>query len=221
MRINQDFPIDRVIKAVKRMVSRWENPIVTKLAEKKRDPFRVLIATMLSLRTKDACTAEAAGRLFQLADTPPKTLNLDEKTIAKAIYPVGFYNTKARNILQVCRELIERFEGRTPDTIDELVTLPGVGRKTANLVLSQGYQIPAICVDTHVHRITNRWGYIETRNPLETEMTLRQILPKKHWIPINSLLVSFGQKTCAPISPWCSKCKVKKDCAQVALNRSR
>jgi len=183
------------------------------------------------LRTKDTCTAEAAARLFALADTPEGLLRIPAGTIAKTIYPVGFYNTKARNIHSVCRDLLERFAGRAPDTrapdarvpdtIEELLTLQGVGRKTANLVLSQGYGIPAICVDTHVHRITNRWGYVTTRNPEETEMRLREILPKRYWIILNDLLVTYGQNLCMPVSPWCSRCKLRAFCPRIGVARSR
>ena len=215
------FPIARAISILRREVRQWDDPIVTKMAKTKRDPFRVLIATILSLRTKDACTAEAAARLFALADTPEGLLRIPAATIAKTIYPVGFYNTKARNIHSVCRDLLERFGGRVPDTIEELLTLQGVGRKTANLVLSQGYGIPAICVDTHVHRITNRWGYVSTKNPKETEMRLREILPRRYWIILNDLLVTYGQNLCAPVSPWCSRCKLRPFCARIGVARSR
>ncbi|MFP4380645.1 MAG: endonuclease III domain-containing protein [Candidatus Sumerlaeia bacterium] len=202
-------------------MKQWKDPIVTAMSRKKREPFKVLIATVLSLRTKDDCTAEAAKRLFKLADTPRKILNLDEKTIAQAVYPVGFYNTKAKNILDICQNLVDRYNGQTPDEIDELLTLKGVGRKVANLVLTQGYNKPAICVDTHVHRITNRWGYVETSHPDETEMVLREVLPKKHWIIINDLLVTYGQNLCMPTSPWCSKCKIRDYCEQKGVKRSR
>jgi endonuclease-3 len=215
------FPISRAISILRREIRQWDDPIVTKLARKKRDPFKVLIATILSLRTKDTCTAEAAARLFALADTPEGLLRIPAGTIAKTIYPVGFYNTKARNIHSVCRNLLERFGGRAPDTIEELLTLQGVGRKTANLVLSQGYGIPAICVDTHVHRITNRWGYVTTKSPEETEMRLREILPRRYWIILNDLLVTYGQNLCAPVSPWCSRCKLRPFCARIGVARSR
>jgi endonuclease-3 len=235
------FPIARAIRILRREIRQWDDPIVTKLARRKRDPFKVLIATILSLRTKDACTAEAAARLFALADTPEGLLRIPAGTIAKTIYPVGFYNTKARDIHSVCRDLLERFGGRAPDTrapdtrapdarvpdarvpdtIEELLTLQGVGRKTANLVLSQGYGIPAICVDTHVHRITNRWGYVTTKSPEETEMRLREILPKRYWIILNDLLVTYGQNLCMPVSPWCSRCKLRSFCPRIGVARSR
>ncbi len=218
---NTDFPIDKVVSILKKEMKQWKDPMVTAMSRKKREPFKVLIATVLSLRTKDDCTAEAAKRLFKLADTPRKILNLDEKTIAQAVYPVGFYNTKAKNILDICQNLVDRYNGQTPDEIDELLTLKGVGRKVANLVLTQGYNKPAICVDTHVHRITNRWGYVETSHPDETEMVLREVLPKKHWIIINDLLVTYGQNLCMPTSPWCSKCKIRDYCEQKGVKRFR
>jgi endonuclease-3 len=220
-RRQSDFRIDEVASILRREVRRWESPVVTKIAERKRDPFRVLIATVLSLRTKDDCTAAAAERLFRLAQTPSDMLGLDAGTIAETIYPVGFYNTKADNILAICRDLVERFGGQPPDSIEELVTLKGVGRKTANLVMTRGYGKRAICVDTHVHRITNRWGYVSTKSPNETETALREILPKRYWIPINDWLVTYGQNLCAPVSPWCSRCKIRSYCGRVGVTRSR
>ncbi|HUT24858.1 MAG TPA: endonuclease III [Sumerlaeia bacterium] len=216
-----DFRIDEVASILRREVRRWKVPIVTEIARRKRDPFRVLIGTVLSLRTKDDCTAAAAERLFRLAQTPSDMLGLDAGTIAETIYPVGFYNTKADNILAICRDLVDRFGGQPPDSIEELVTLKGVGRKTANLVMTRGYGKRAICVDTHVHRITNRWGYVSTKSPNETEMALREILPKRYWIPINDWLVTYGQNLCAPVSPWCSRCKIRTYCGRVGVRRSR
>lgn len=196
-------------------------PYVTELARQLNDPFRVLISTMLSLRTKDAVTAVGSKRLFELANTPTTMLTLDAHAIEKAIYPVGFYRTKARNILTVCRELIDRYNGHVPDDIDALVALPGVGRKTANLVITLGFGKPGICVDTHVHRITNRWGYVKTKTPDQTEMALREKLPPEHWIEINDELVSFGQHLCHPTSPRCSVCPLTQYCDRVGVKRSR
>jgi endonuclease III len=181
----------------------------------------VLIACLLSLRTKDETTGPAAARLFALADTPEAMLRLTPKRIERAIFPVGFYRTKARVILGVCRDLLARFGGRVPDEIDALLTLKGVGRKTANLVVTQGFNKPGICVDIHVHRISNRLGYVRTRNPEETESALRQSLPKRYWIGYNDLLVSFGQNICQPVSPKCSECPVRAPCARVGVTRSR
>ncbi|HVY54192.1 MAG TPA: endonuclease III [Thermodesulfobacteriota bacterium] len=213
--------ISRVISILKKEYPKWNVPAVTLEAETTRDPFRVLISTVLSLRTKDETTAEASRRLFALADTPETMLALGEKEIAQAIYPVGFYRTKARNIREICRELIERRGSRVPDDLDELLSLKGVGRKTANLVLTLGYGKHGICVDTHVHRISNRLGYIKTRTPYDTEMELRRKLPRRHWIDYNSLLVAFGQYLCRPISPKCSACPVEELCDKAGVGKSR
>lgn len=197
------------------------DPSVTLVGKRWRDPFLVLISCILSLRTKDATTLPAAERLFRLADTPQNMLKLDAQQIEKTVYPVGFYRTKARTILNICRDLIERFESRVPDDLEALMTMKGVGRKTANLVLTEGFGIPAICVDTHVHRISNRLGYVQTKTPHETEMALRKKLPKRYWIDYNTLLVTWGQNICKPISPWCSKCDVQKYCQRVGVKTSR
>ena len=181
----------------------------------------MLIACILSLRTQDTTTGPAAARLFAVAATPERLLTLHAARIARLIYPVGFYRTKARVILGICRDLLERFGGRVPDTIDELLKLNGVGRKTANLVVTMGFNKPGICVDTHVHRISNRLGYVRTRNPEETEMALRATLPRRFWIGYNDLLVAFGQNVCAPISPRCSACPVSDLCRRVGVTTSR
>jgi endonuclease III len=173
------------------------------------------------LRTKDETTGPAARRLFALADTPQKMLTLTQAQIETAIYPVGFYKTKAQTVLDISRELVEKYADRVPDEIDELLKFKGVGRKTANLVITQGFQKPGICVDTHVHRISNRWGYVETKNPEETEMALRAKLPRQYWIEINDLLVAMGQTICRPTSPRCSLCPIKKYCAKIGVVRSR
>ena len=191
------------------------------MADRRRDPFRVLIACLLSLRTKDETTGPAAERLFALADTPAVMLRLPAPAIERAIFPVGFYRTKARVILGVCRDLLEHFGSRVPDTIDELLTLKGVGRKTANLVVTVGFGKPGICVDIHVHRISNRLGYVRTRTPEKTEVALRACLPRRYWIGYNDLLVSFGQNVCAPVSPKCSICPVRGLCPRVGVTRSR
>jgi len=185
------------------------------------DPFRVLIACLLSLRTQDSTTGPAAARLFALADSPRTMLTLPARRIERAIYPVGFYRTKARVILGLCRDLLARFGGHVPDEIDALLTLKGVGRKTANLVVTLGFDKPGICVDTHVHRISNRLGYVRTRTPDETEMALRGKLPRRYWIGYNDLLVTFGQNVCAPVSPKCSACPVARLCPRVGVRTSR
>jgi endonuclease-3 len=187
----------------------------------RHDPFRVLIACLLSLRTKDETTGPASARLFALADAPQTMLRLTPRQIERAIFPVGFYRTKARVILGVCRDLLERFGGQVPDEIDALLTLKGVGRKTANLVVTQGFNKPGICVDVHVHRISNRWGYVKTRNPEETEMALRGRLPRRYWIGYNDLLVAFGQNICQPLSPKCSECPVSRGCPRLGVTHSR
>ncbi len=191
------------------------------VADDTGDPFRVLIACILSLRTQDTTTGPAAQRLFALADTPKDLLTLSPRTIERAIYPVGFYRTKARVVLGIARDLLEHFAGRVPDDIDALLTLNGVGRKTANLVVTMGYNKPGICVDTHVHRISNRLGYVRTRSPEETEMALRAKLPRRFWIDYNDLLVGFGQNVCTPISPHCSRCPVRALCRRVGVTSSR
>ncbi len=181
----------------------------------------MLIACILSLRTQDRTTDAAAARLFALADTPKALLRLTPARIARLIYPVGFYRTKARVIRAIARDLIMRFAGRVPDDIDTLLTLGGVGRKTANLVRTIGFGKPGICVDTHVHRISNRFGYVRTRTPEETEMALRRTLLPRYWIGYNELLVTFGQNVCAPISPKCSLCPVRSLCRRVGVTTSR
>ncbi len=213
--------ITAIVRTLKREVERWDPTAVGQVAEDSHDPFRILISCLLSLRTKDEVTGGASARLFRLADTPATMLQLRERTIARLIYPVGFYRTKAKVIRGVCRSLIEEYEGRVPDDIDELLKLKGVGRKTANLVVSVGYGKPGICVDTHVHRISNRWGYVKTRTPEKTEQALRRKLPRRYWIVFNDLLVSFGQNVCKPISPLCSRCPVERYCAKVRVTMSR
>ncbi len=217
----QPFPIDAAIAILKREVRLWGVPIVTKISRKERNPFLVLVSTVLSLRTKDECTREASKRLFALARTPRTLLSLPLEKIARTIYPVGFYNTKARHLKQICEILMEKYNGRVPDKLDELLTLPGVGRKTANLVVTLGYGKPGICVDTHVHRIANRWGYVKTKTPEETEFALRKILPPKHWIIFNDLLVTYGQNRCAPVSPKCSQCPLVPWCRRTGVLHSR
>ena len=210
-----------MIRRLQRSAPRWNATALAALAERDRDPFRVLIACILSLRTQDTTTGPASERLFAVAATPEAMLGLAPRRIARLIYPVGFYRTKARVILGICRDLLERFGGRVPDTIDALLTLNGVGRKTANLVVTMGYGKPGICVDTHVHRISNRLGYVKTKSPEETEMALRGKLPRRYWIGYNDLLVSFGQNVCVPISPRCSECPVMGLCPRVGVTTHR
>src|SRR6058998_3655054 len=213
--------IDTVIRTLRKAAPSWSAPVVTQMASLSRDPYQVLIACLLSLRTKDETTGPAARRLFALADTPEKMLTLTPAQIERAIYPVGFYKTKAQTVLDISRTLVEKYGGRVPDEIDELLTLKGVGRKTANLVVTQGFQKPGICVDTHVHRISNRLGYVKTGNPEKTEAALRAKLPRRYWIGYNDLLVSFGQNICLPVSPRCSACPVRRLCPRVGVKHSR
>jgi endonuclease-3 len=213
--------IHPVVEALAEAAREWRVPVVTEMAKARRDPFRVLIACVLSSRTKDDVTAEAVSRLFAAADEPEGMAALGQERIAELIYPVGFYRTKARHIVATCRDLSSKWEGRVPDEMDELLTLSGVGRKTANLVLTQGFGKPGICVDTHVHRIANRLGYVRTAKPEDTEFALREKLPPEHWIVINDLLVAFGQHLCTPISPHCSTCPVSDHCWRVGVGRSR
>ena len=212
--------IGTVLRRIETAVGAWKEPIVTQISREK-DPFKVLVSCLLSLRTKDATTETASRRLFALADTPRGILALTAARIEKAIYPVGFYRTKARTLRAVSREVLERFGNRVPDDLEELLTLPGVGRKTANLVVTYGYDKPGICVDTHVHRITNRWGYVRTKSPNDTEMALWARLPRRYWIPLNNLLVTYGQNHCTPISPHCSTCGVARWCARMGVRTSR
>ena len=191
------------------------------IARRTRDPFKVLISCLLSLRTQDRTTAEASQRLFRLGDTPEALANLSVEKIRQAIYPVGFYRVKAERIKAISREIATRYGGRVPDTIEGLLQLKGVGRKTANLVVTVGYDKEGICVDTHVHRITNRWGLIRTRTPYETEMALRRHLPRKYWKELNGNLVTFGQRICKPLSPHCSLCAIRKACPRLGVLRSR
>jgi len=209
------------MRILRRQVPHWHTPIVTLMAETYASPFRVLISCILSLRTQDATTARASHRLFNVADTPEKMIKLTRRRIEKLIFPVGFYKTKAKTLLDISRILLDDYRGRVPDEIDELLKFKGVGRKTANLVVTLGYRKPGICVDTHVHRISNRWGYVKTTTPEKTEFALREKLPKEYWIEYNDLLVSFGQHLCRPISPLCSRCPVEKYCEKISVSMRR
>lgn len=215
------FDIHAVMNILQAEMQQYQQPLIDGMADKQQSPFRVLIATILSLRTKDTMTAEVAPRLFAIADTPQAMLSLSEEQLAKVIYPVGFYRNKARSILQVCTILMERYAGEVPSDLDTLLELPGVGRKTANLVLTKGFGLPGICVDTHVHRICNRWGYVQTKTPDHTEFALREKLPHEYWIAINGLLVTMGQNICHPTSPRCSQCPIATYCPRVGVGRSR
>lgn len=209
------------LRSVARQIEGFSVPIVTKVSEEHRDPYRVLISCLLSLRTKDQTTTDASRRLFKVADNPFDMVKLTPKRIQDLIYPVGFYRNKSKVLINASRKIIKEHAGKVPDDLEELLQLKGVGRKTANLVLGLGFNIPAICVDTHVHRISNRLGWIKTRTPEETEKALEKIVPKRHWIDLNTWLVTFGQNICVPVSPFCSKCSVYKSCKRVGVARHR
>ena len=210
-----------MVAILKQEIKRWQVPTVGVVAEESKDPFRVLVSCILSLRTQDKTTEQASRRLFELATTPEAMLKLSARQIEKAIYPVGFYRTKARNIRSICQTLIAQYHSKVPDEIDELLKLKGVGRKTANLVVTLGYHKPGICVDTHVHRISNRLGYIKTKTPEQTETVLREKLPGKYWMIWNDLLVTYGQNLCRPTSPLCSQCRLTPYCSRVGVKQSR
>ncbi len=201
------------ITILKKEVSTYQVPVVDLINVQTRSPFKVLVATILSARTKDEVTAVASDRLFKLAPDAATLATLSEKKIQKLIFPVGFYKSKAGYLSKLPRAL-DAFGGNVPDEIDDLVTLPGVGRKTANLVRAVAFDKDAVCVDTHVHRIMNIWGYVTTKNPLETEKALRKKLPRTHWKEVNGILVAFGQGTCRPVSPHCHRCVLKQMCPQ-------
>jgi len=213
--------IAQVIKLLKIAMRKLPDPSVTLVGKKYKSPFLVLISCLLSLRTRDETTLPASERLFTRADTMQAMLKVPVAELEKLIYPVGFYKTKAVRIHEICRDLIGRFKGQVPEEIDDLLTLKGVGRKTANLVLTEGFGKPGICVDTHVHRISNRLGYIKTKSPDATEKALREKLPLKYWIEYNALLVTWGQNVCKPVSPVCTTCPVNNICQRVNVGISR
>jgi endonuclease-3 len=211
----------RVLDAMRAATGSGKLPSVSEIARRDRDPFRILVSTLLSLRTKDDVTEAASARLFALADTPRALGRLATRTIARAIYPVGFYRTKARTVRDVSRRIDADYGGAVPDTMEELLTFKGVGRKTAALVVSLGYGRDAICVDTHVHRISNRLGWVVSRTPAQTEQALMQALPRRRWIDVNEIMVGFGQRVCTPLSPRCSSCPVARECRRAGVTRHR
>jgi len=213
-----DLPV--ALRYLRKSIKSWRVPVVTKIS-RQGNPFMVLVSCLLSLRTRDEITDAASKRLFVLAKSPKKLLRLDPKQVEKAIYPVAFYLNKTLRLYEISRALIDDNRGKVPDTLDQLLRLKGVGRKTANLTLVLGHNKPGICVDIHVHRIANRWGYVQTKSLNETEQALRYKLPKRYWMEINNLLVSFGQNICKPQSPHCSKCEVSEYCKQTGVNRYR
>lgn len=206
--------ITKFITTLKKETASYQVPVVDLINVQTRSPFKVLVATILSARTKDEVTAKASERLFERAGTPGDLAALTQEQIRELIYPVGFYKSKAQYLAKLPKAL-DAFDGRVPDEIDKLLTLPGVGRKTANLVRAVAFDKDAICVDTHVHRIMNIWGYVKTANPLETEKALRKKLPRKHWKQVNGILVAFGQSTCRPVSPHCDRCILTDKCPKI------
>ena len=211
--MSKKVDIDKIVETLKK-ADQPQSDFV-KLMDSFNDPYLVLIACILSLTTNDRTTYPATLRMLELGKTPADFAKLDVKTLEKAIYPVGFYANKAKQIVELSKELVEKYDSKVPDEIDELVKFNGVGRKTANLVLSEGFKKPAICVDVHVHRISNRLGYVKTKTPEETEFELRKKLPKKYWIDINSLLVTHGQNVCKPINPKCDICPIREFCNKI------
>lgn len=210
--------IDQVIRILRKEARQWPVPAIAHYIE---TPFTVLVSCILSLRTQDKTTTAASDRLFAVADTPQKMLATPEDVIQEAIYPVSFYRVKARTIHAICEQLMERFAGEVPSTLEELLELPGVGRKTANIVVTLAFGKAGIAVDTHVHRISNRLGYVKTKTPEETEMALRKKLPRRYWLIYNDLLVAYGQNLCKPISPFCSKCKLAVYCKRRGVKSRR
>lgn len=214
------FPFKELIDRLKHFYGE-DAPALTRLAIEQRDPFLVLIGCLLSLRTKDEVTDKAMDKLMKRARTPQELLGIPEEELQRLIYPVGFYRNKARLLKDISGIIIEKYRGAVPDTIEELLTIKGVGRKTANIVITAGFGKPGIAVDTHVHRISNRLGAISTKTPEQTERALREILPRKYWILYNPLLVTHGRRTCTPVSPFCSRCPVFSLCARVGVTKSR
>ncbi len=216
------MPVDIAffLETLKQEVENYQVPVVDLIAVQTNSPFKVLVATILSARTKDEVTAAAAGRLLEAAPDSATLKHLSVPRIRELIYPVGFYKSKAEYLAKLPAAL-DTFGGQVPDEIDDLVTLPGVGRKTANLVRAVAFGKDAICVDTHVHRIMNIWGYVKTRTPLDTEKALRKKLPKKYWQEVNRILVTFGQGTCRPVGPHCYRCVLEKYCPQKGVRPAK
>ena len=214
--------LNTILRTLKREIRKWKVPAVGVIADDSIDrPFETLVSTILSLRTRDKVTEAASRRLLERAPTPQAISSLPVRELERLIYPVGFYRTKAVNLNETCRRILDDHRGKVPRSMDELLKLPGVGRKTANLVLTLGFGDYGICVDTHVHRISNIWGYVATKTPEETEFALRRKLPRRHWKTYNDILVTFGQNLCVPVSPWCSKCPVSIQCPRLGLRHSR
>lgn len=213
--------MNEILSILKRQYIKYKEPIVSRMVEDKASPYMVLVSTMISLRTKDDVTEQASYRLFEKANNPKSMLKMKQKEIEQLIFPAGFYRNKAKAILDTSRMIMELYNGLVPDKLDDLLLLPGVGRKTANLVLALSFGKPAICVDTHVHRISNRMGFVSTKNPTETEFALMELLPKKWWLIYNDMLVTWGQNVCSPVSPKCSQCAIEHLCPRIDVKKSR
>ncbi len=216
----REFPFAELIGRLKRFY-KTDTPVIGRIAARHNSPFLVLIGCLLSLRTKDETTDKAMERLMQRALNPEQLLVIPTPELEKIIYPVGFYRNKARLLKEVSRTILNDYHGRVPDSMDELLSIKGIGRKTANIVITEGFGQPGIAVDTHVHRISNRLGAVRTKTPDQTETELRKVLPGKFWRIYNPLLVTHGRRTCTPLSPFCSKCPVLDLCARVGVTRSR
>jgi len=216
----QSYPVNKILLLVERQMKEFKIPWVTEVSQKK-SPYKVLISCLLSLRTKDKTTEEACRRLFKVASTPKKMIKIPLLKLEKIIYPVGFYRNKAKVIRNISKRILEEFKGKVPHNLEDLLKLKGVGRKTANLVLGLGCNIPSVCVDTHVHRISNRIGLVNTNGPLKTEEELKKIFPKNYWIRLNTILVAFGQNVCLPVSPLCSRCRINNYCQRKGVKRFR
>ena len=217
-RLLQASEIHRVVRILRKEIRQWPLPAIGHYVE---TPFTTLISCILSLRTQDKTTNAASGRLFEIATTPQSMLATPVDVIRRAIYPVSFYRVKSKTIHAICEQLLERYGGEVPSSLERLLELPGVGRKTANIVVTLGFRKAGIAVDTHVHRISNRLGYVRTKSPDDTEMALRKKLPRRYWIVYNDLLVAYGQNLCKPISPFCSRCKIAQYCRRVGVKTRR
>ena len=216
----EEFHISQAFAKVIKAVRSFPTPSVTVIS-REHDPFAVLVSCIISLRTRDEVTQTASSRLFRLAKNPQELLKLSHAKIEKAIYPAAFFRNKTKSLKELCKSLVDNYDGKVPDKVDELLKLKGVGRKTANLTLILGHDKPGICVDIHVHRISNRWGYVKTKSPYETEMVLRDKLPRRYWKGYNNLLVTFGQNICKPVSPFCGSCPLAKVCPKTGVTTSR
>lgn len=212
--------LDHIYQTLKKEIRKYQEPIVERVAQH-YNPFHVLVSTVLSAQTKDSVTEKAQLRLFKIAKTPQALARIQLSKLKKLIYPVSFYHTKARHLKELGRILMDKYAGKVPKSMDELLALPGVGRKTANLVRILAFNQYGICVDTHVHRISNRLGLVKTKTPTETEFALYKVLPKKYWKMWNDLLVTWGQNICVPVSPFCSRCAIRKWCPRKGVRKSR